>query len=208
MPFAKAPAPADAGFTLVEVLVGIVLTAILVLGMTTLWAVIGDEFQNLSYRQKAVFALSGETERLAQVYRFAPPAPFTQGVLVGTSSRLIYAQGYNQGQIIDTNNDFLLGEVFYHDRGNGIGADDLNLVWLDRQNNVVAALSWTAPDLNTVPPADNPVAAAANCSAVPCVLLTVFIEYPYRFNLTDRSLVPPTKLDTISLYTIVARRGE
>lgn len=188
------PTNSQTGFTLVEVMVGIVLTAILALGLTALWAFVGDEFLRLGLRQKAVFALNGEMERLAMVYRFDNPT--TEAV---TANRLIYAFTHSFGSIIDKNGDFQIGEIFYYDGGNGIGPDDRNLVWLDEGKNIVAAISWTSNPFIASSP-------AADCLGGSCSLLVLYIEFPYRFDLASQNLQPVAPLDAISLQTIIGKK--
>ena len=57
------------GFTLIEVLIGTVLIAILVLGLSGLWTTVNNQFLFLTLKQKAIFVLNGEMERLAALYR-------------------------------------------------------------------------------------------------------------------------------------------
>lgn len=205
-----------AGFTLIEVMVGIVLAALLIMGLTSLWALVGEEFSRLTLRQKAVFALNGEMERLVAVYRVE--TPLTQSVIYASPSpaptgRFIYNNTYaaqpTGGAILDTDNNFQVREVFYFSAG---GTGDRNLVWLDRAKGVVGNVSWTAPNLTDpnvvgIPAVDSPVAAAATCQDVSCVLLTLYIEFPYRFDLATRALQAMTPVRTISLKTIAGRKG-
>ena len=58
------------GFTLIEVLIGTVLIAILVLGLSGLWTTVNNQFLFLTIKQKAIFVLNGEMERLSALYRF------------------------------------------------------------------------------------------------------------------------------------------
>ncbi len=60
----------QSGFTLVEVLVGIVITSILVLGLAGLWTTVNNQFLFLTIKQKAIFVLNGEMERLSALYRY------------------------------------------------------------------------------------------------------------------------------------------
>ena len=57
------------GFTLIEVLIGTVLIAILVLGLSGLWTTVNNQFLFLTLKQKAIFVLNGEMERLTALYR-------------------------------------------------------------------------------------------------------------------------------------------
>ena len=59
----------QAGFTLVEVMIGTVLIAILVLGLSGLWTTVNNQFLLLTLKQKAIFVLNGEMERLTALYR-------------------------------------------------------------------------------------------------------------------------------------------
>ncbi|MDP7054754.1 MAG: hypothetical protein QGI61_11365, partial [Alphaproteobacteria bacterium] len=70
MPKADGSAPTEVGMTLIEVLVGIVMTAILVLGLTGVWTTVGSEFLFLTVKQKTIFVLNGEMERLTSLFRY------------------------------------------------------------------------------------------------------------------------------------------
>lgn len=59
---------AQTGMTLVEVMMAMVLTAILLVGMNALWVEISREVDALVLRQKAIFRLNGEMERLTGLY--------------------------------------------------------------------------------------------------------------------------------------------
>ena len=61
--------PRQFGFTLIEVLIGTVLIAILVLGLSGLWTTVNNQFLFLTLKQKAIFVLNGEMERLTALYR-------------------------------------------------------------------------------------------------------------------------------------------
>lgn len=65
----------QSGITLMEVMIGIVLVGILVLGMNGLWEAAARQLDEASLRQRAVFRLNGEMERLSALYIFgAGPA--------------------------------------------------------------------------------------------------------------------------------------
>ena len=182
----------------------------------TLWSVISDEFFRLGLRQRAIFALNGEMERLAAIYRRTVPT--TEAV---TGGRSIYASTDATSNAIETtSSDFVVGEVYYHDRGNGIGNDDINLVWLDTSEppegsppvitppEFVGAISWTLTALTT-----NPANKADDCLGAACQMLTLYIRFPYRFNTTTKALEAmfvddESKLDEITLQTIAARKEQ
>ncbi len=78
------PRPAtrrQSGFTLIEVMVAFALTMVLMIGMSALWTVVAAQFDSLVYRQKAIFRLNGEMERLVGLYNYsssvAGPPPVT-----------------------------------------------------------------------------------------------------------------------------------
>ncbi|WP_434620425.1 type IV pilus modification PilV family protein [Azospirillum sp. B2RO_4] len=101
----------QSGITLMEVMIGIVLVGILLLGMNGLWEAAARQLDEASLRQRAVFRLNGEMERLSALYIFGPvpttstnlvsvadyatsTIPARIGSYIGTSvsnSRLIYA---------------------------------------------------------------------------------------------------------------------
>jgi|GEM_PF-804429 len=59
----------EGGMTLIEVMVGFTLVGILLLGMDSLWVTVNAQMDRQVLRQKAVFRLNGEMERLNYLYR-------------------------------------------------------------------------------------------------------------------------------------------
>lgn len=83
--------------------------------------------------------------------------------------------------------------------------DDRNIVWLDRERNIVAQISWLLEDM---PSTDPSVATDTPCKTTSCKRLTLLLDYPFRF---DASATPPFQptmgpIETITLQTIVGRR--
>ena len=196
-----------AGFTLIEIMVSMVLTGILVAGVVGLWGMVGEQFFRLSLRQKAVFVLHGQMERIAQLYRSGnmsaslvtttnyPNHPHP------TQNHFIFPSGNSLVAVLA---DFVAvdgkGAIFYWDQGNaGATVEDRNLVWLDDDKNVVAQLSWT---LEPNPSDDDPVNASM-CFNGPCQHLTLYMDYPYRFN--NGAPTTTSNRDTISLKTIIGQ---
>jgi Tfp pilus assembly protein PilV len=68
------PGDGEAGMSLVEVMVAIFITAILVMGLSSLWTRVNDQFLYLTLRQKAIFVLNGEMERLTAMIRYRDTA--------------------------------------------------------------------------------------------------------------------------------------
>ena len=205
------------GFTLIEIMVGMVLTGVLVAGMTSLWGMVAEQFFRVSLRQKAVFVLHGHMERLAQLYRFGniaanmsvnpsttgyihPPlaATVAHSILRDSTTGLATDQmmittaankaAFPEGNILNLNNT--AAEVA-----------DRNLVWLDMEKDLTAQLSWTLVSLS-----DQCFPDPDEQTSVGCQILTLYLDYPYRFTAGS----PPTNValdtvETISLQTIVGR---
>lgn len=225
----------QSGITLMEVMIGIVLVGLLALGMNGLWEAAARQLDEASLRQRAVFRLNGEMERLSALYIFASgPAnpvavtdyatatiPAQAGSYIGTtvsSSRYIYASTtltppltssaatFAEAVTADGQNaNNVYSQIWYLDAGSfGTTTDDRNLVWLDREREVLAQISWELSDL----PATNPsLGEVRPCSGAPCQLLTFYLDYPFRY--TTASTDPRGDMgpvETITLQTIVGRR--
>lgn len=59
------------GFTLIEVMVGFLLAALLFVGMNQFWVVVAGQIDELTLRQKAIFRINAEMERLMEIFRLA-----------------------------------------------------------------------------------------------------------------------------------------
>lgn len=222
----------QSGITLMEVMIGIVLVGLLVLGMNGLWEAAARQLDEASLRQRAVFRLNGEMERLSALYVFGtgPTSPVAVtdyatatipariGSYIGTTvsgTRYIYASGQAGLMAPDAstfalpvdadgqNANTIYSPILYLDAGSiGTPTDDRNLVWLDREREVLAQISWELSDLpNTATTGSKP------CSGAPCQLLTLYLDYPFRY--TTASTDPRGDMgpvETITLQTIVGRR--
>ena len=193
---------AQSGFMLAEVMVSLVLVMIFVLGMNSFWVVTVRQFDDLALRQKAIFRLNSEMERLAGLYNVGasfsctqvtdygtPPAnagsyiatsvtSINSGVPADTlcsssyvdSQRFIYsyASGSNATNWWITNdpndtltfsapkasNDSNIEIIYRYVAVWNVGNDafttnDRNLVWLDRDHNLVAQISWDLQDIRS-----------------------------------------------------------
>lgn len=222
------------GLTLIELLVTLVLLSVLVLGLAGLWSNVSGLFLTLTLRQKAVFVLNGEMERLSALYRFtgfgadapdsdnsaSPPdqqyeGPVPRKIYPVTSAGVPVVNSIvtqNAGTFTCGAND--CAALVFHD-GNGAGAnDDRIYVWLDQARRITARLSWSVEDLVGV-------SGASNCSngvpaqdggppggIAPCQELTVYLEFPFRF-IDDTTPDAPTdfgRVNQMTLKTIVGRR--
>ncbi|MDP6814058.1 MAG: prepilin-type N-terminal cleavage/methylation domain-containing protein [Alphaproteobacteria bacterium] len=238
-------APGQAGMTLIEVLVGIVMTSILVLGLTGLWTTVNNEFLFLTVKQKAIFVLHGEMTRLTSLFRYADVAADSDYRQVTYSSNSLgdeFSQSVDQTRYVymdsptlavvqeivnsnsNANADFSCGAAGGFDPDcagvvlvdtNGVGNDDdRNYVWIDMKRRITGRLSW---ELSTIPnnantcynPATDANGACADlCYNGSCQLLTLFLQYPFRY--TD-SADPDTdagfnRTQSLILKTIVGRR--
>ncbi|MFN3075825.1 MAG: prepilin-type N-terminal cleavage/methylation domain-containing protein [Alphaproteobacteria bacterium] len=209
---------AGSGFTLIEVMVSMVLTAILVLGLSAVWTVASGQFLRLALRQKAILALSGETERLVSYYarggsgllqagdttclQAAPVDPAID-INGNTVPALIYPLNgcaVDVTQILAQNvvaapveGLFDLGQVYVvAGAGAQAGVASDNLVWLDRDKHLAGRLFWTVQ-------ADG-VAAQNGAQATPdlpgagvcpdpgCRVLTTYLRYPVRVSAANGAL--------------------
>lgn len=188
------------GFTLIEVMVGMVLASILVMGLTSLWGVITTQFIDLSLRQRAVFALNGEMERLAAIYSSNALPTVTA---VGATGRFVYSDTVSFVHAAPNLANFVVtydGKLFYYD-GNAGTTDDRNLVWIDYAKKVVGKLTWENA---------NYLGVGAQCViggiTNQCNLITMHLEYPFRMtDMTTGALSAsefPVKSE-IDLITIV-----
>ncbi|MBP2295468.1 type IV pilus modification PilV family protein [Azospirillum rugosum] len=155
----------------------------------------------------------------------APMAPgYEAGSYIGTSpdgvSRRIYRTGQPGIEFADRNQtggvDFdepiaddkenaqkVYGRIFYFDNDTAsTTSDDRNLVWIDKGRRVVGQLSWELLPVNDSA-GTRPCYPAG--TATPCNLLTVFLDYPFRFSADNpRGAMGP--VETITLQTIVGQR--
>ena len=231
--------PFQLGFTLIEVMVGFVLVFVLMLGLNALWTQVGAQFDDLVYRQKAIFRLNGEMERLTAQYNSGTAiatagdnhtlnVPANAGSFISTltgsgstagsppepASRLIYGTASSPGFVLDSTVSANLASfvtaipandvgtatrdtyryvLYFKDTGTPLASR--NVVWLDRSRKVVAQLSWDLYQVST------------SCYSGDCNLLTVYIDYPFRFNTTAGTYapIPGTPVETITAQTLVGR---
>ncbi|MBF0180578.1 MAG: prepilin-type N-terminal cleavage/methylation domain-containing protein [Magnetococcales bacterium] len=198
------------GFTLIELMVAIVLTALLVAGLTGLWGMVNEQFFQHMLRQKAVFTLHGHMERLVALYRYT--AFLGDGTIhlsgfTGTTN-LIHKTGVGEN---DASNAFVTGLVDYKTSNTAVKKSEfelgqvlfvananLDVVWLDRDLDVTAKMYWNL---------DKIVTALSCYSGSACYRLTLWLEFPFRF-VEDANPVAtmPGITQKISLQTLIGRR--
>jgi len=195
------------GFTLIEVMAAGVILSVLVLGLTQVWAAVGERSIDTTIRQKAVFVLNGEMERLTALYNLTG---FGAGVATDTNGYGAPA-GYADDRAIyrmDTNGFMPTGaDAFVTDSvatfdstvesrvlfdDNTPDSTDRNYVWIDRQRGVMGRIGWSETDL---PGAGNGNGNgngnggtgsglcfdyAGGTAGDNCREITLFLDYPFR----------------------------
>ncbi len=213
----------QSGLTLIEIMVTVVLMSILILGISGLWANVSGDFVALTIRQKAIFVLGGEMERLSALYRFgdfpaveASSGYDTAGGLLPANRNVYPDAAANPSSVVDdivvTSTDATFncgdescaGQVLFIP--NAVSATSRNYVWIDQARNIVGELS-----LAIAPVASPGTVDPANCvngGTNPCQELTVYLEFPLRYQ-NDTTVPPFAELgrqETLSLKTIVGER--
>lgn len=205
----------QAGVTQIEVLIGITLTATMVLGLISLWTLVDDQFQRLQWRQKAVFELNAETARLAALYRYTDfiddaGKHADDGITLGRwiyrsdpspSSNPAGMAGLVAAEAKDsdvTAASFGARQILHMDYpGKPTKDTHTNTVWLDRSHLITAELSWSLGDIGL-----------DDCWSGPCYLMTVSLRYPYRLVAGTGPMVDDLgEVQTLTLQTVVGRRA-
>lgn len=220
----------DEGFTIIEVMAaGALLSALglcLVSGTTVL--------DRLSYetllRQKAVFVLNGEMERVAALYTKtsfgSSQTVSTTGYtavsgIINSGKRATYVSSQPQVTFAATtaasftNASTANSTVWLYQTGNATQ----NYVWLDRDRSLLARLSWSSCDVTDQTSASCWVTGGkqktgkntASCYGYGggtgvCDLITMFLDYPYTISGGAPTPLATVTATTMSLSTIVGRR--
>jgi prepilin-type N-terminal cleavage/methylation domain-containing protein len=212
------------GFSLLEVMVASTILSIFILGIGGFWYQASTRTNDLVLKEKAIFALSGELERISALYVYTSYAtdavngPLTttgyDGLASLPTTRLIYAgdiSSYASNDYVrNVYGSFNADEFEVYVASNILPALKRDYIWVDKGRSIVGRLSWTATDITSVPSCvqaldcscqrfDNVASSGGRCK-----LLDVYLEYPYRIN-SSGNVTPPASLQTISLRTIVGR---
>lgn len=220
------------GFTLIEVMIAMALTAILVTGMVNLWAVVADQFFRLTMREKAIMAMNGEMERLNALYTFGQLAANTNTCLttstVSGSTYKIFDVSSNvnseDGTTTCNATSMYATTDATFDYGQILGFTDTNsrkhnMVFLDKNKGVCGSFYWgvditgsTDANISTF---SGLVPQNTFCyyggqyqgSSHNCALISLYMEFPYRYNSSTLQCDDTIgKKETISVKTIVGRR--
>jgi hypothetical protein len=198
--------------------------SIFILGIGGFWYQASSRVSDLVLRQKAIFVLSGELERIAALYVFtAFPTDLAHGPVTTTgyndglaslpATRLIYpsnVSAFATNNYVTTTYATFSGNQFYVMlQSNLLPSLNRTYVWIDKSRNIVGRLSWMTTDISVVS-----CIQAADCSCQRsdnlstsggvCKQLDAYLEYPYRID-SSGNITPPATLETLSLRTIVGR---
>jgi len=223
------------GFSLIEVMIGTVLTAILVIGMASMWSEVDKGFLYLTVRQKAIFVLNGEMERLTALYRFTDldttdPSTETDQYTIpageddfatSNPTRLIYSNPSDSSvideMVVNTSAVSATSTLFdcvsgteIHDTScaGRIFFDDNSNDTLDRNFVWIDQFRKIVGRLSW----SEDTTIDADCfpvgGASSCKQITLFLQYPFRYldHDTPDGDIAIGKRETLSLMTIVGRR--
>jgi prepilin-type N-terminal cleavage/methylation domain-containing protein len=220
------PRSQQRGFSLLEVMFASTILSVIILGVGGFWYAANSHVADLVLKQKAIFVLNAEVERLTALYVFTgfatDPAngPVTttgyDGLPALPTKRLIYPSdltsfmGAGNNFVTTSAGTFPTGSEFLvWTNSNILPALNRTYVWIDKNRNLVGRLSWVATDIvvsSCIQTADCSCQRFDNLSlnGGRCQRLDVYLEYPYRFA-TSGTVTAPTQLQTISVGTIVGR---
>ena len=212
----------QAGFTLVEVMAAGVILSVLAVGLAHMWAAVGAQSIDLTVRQKAVFVLNGEMERLSSLYFFTGFGAVT----VTDTSGYDTPTGFVDDRVIyrDATNSFMAsgGDAFVVDQATFLaGADSLvllqdavgtandrNFVWIDRNREIVGRLSWVEETVAKQDTCNNKDCFcfdwAGGTNGTDCREITLYLEFPFRMTPTGPETMDQP-LQIMPLKTVVGR---
>ncbi len=199
--------------------------SIFILGIGSFWYQASSRTYELVLKEKAIFALSGELERISALYVYTSYAAdavngplittgYTDGLASLPTTRLIYAGNISSyaanDYVRNVYGSFNADEFEVFVKSNILPALKRDYIWVDKSRSVVGRLSWTATDITSVTScvqgfdcscqrSDNVASSGGRCQ-----LLDVYLEYPYRID-SSGNITAPQSLQTISLRTIVGR---
>ncbi|HAT49644.1 MAG: prepilin-type N-terminal cleavage/methylation domain-containing protein [Nitrospirae bacterium] len=192
------------GISLIEVMMGIVLLSLFVIGVAEFWAVFKGQLVQNTIRQQAVFVLHGQMERIVAIYRQPDESYQIYGLTTDynadhpDTSHSILVDSPN-GLVTSDRNDFAQGVIFFQDTGIfGPSSKDRNVVWIDQEHGVAGYLSWVLAGIGQ-----------ANCyPGVYCQELKIYLDYPYWVEKNDMILQlrpSPDGIDTLRIDTLVGQ---
>ncbi|QWR77230.1 type II secretion system protein [Candidatus Magnetomonas plexicatena] len=202
------------GFTLVEIVVAMFIAGVLCAATVKLWDVTGLLYFHSSLKQKAIFALNSQTERLTSLYRWCD----LYSHITHSSDNISYRSGYvttcNYDFFKTNAADFTQWEDVYYDSGN-----DYDAVYVDKNRNVVGKLYWTQQSVydcgmcstngGTCSGSGDDFGTYSGFKTSEAVCLTINLDYPYRWDNNTLSIKEDSAMlphRTIKVMTIVATK--
>lgn len=208
------------GFMLIDVMSAAVVLSIFIVGIGAFWVTADRQVSDLVLRQKAVLVANGELERLSLIYNhtsfgiFGPVTTTGYEDSVFPTTRLIYpnsldpAYTSNGDDYVTTSSATFSGsEPKVWVRSQFLSSLNRSYVWLSKDQNVMARLSWVSTDISPSP------CTTGSCvcrnflgfGTGSCRQISLFVEYPYR--LVSGAPVAGSRIDSVTLSTIVGRRS-
>lgn len=212
------------GFSLLEVMFASMILSVIILGVGGFWYAANSRVADLVLKQKAIFVLNAEVERLTALYVFTGfatdpannPVTTTGYNGVGPFTRLVYPIDLTSfmgggGNFVTTSaNTFSTGSEFLiWDNLGFLSSLNRTYVWIDKNRNLVGRLSWVDTPINIGSCIqDNDCSCQRfdnqSLNGGRCRRLDVYLEYPYRFAVSG-TVTAPAQLETISIKTIAGR---
>lgn len=212
------------GFSLLEVMFASTILSIFILGIGSFWYQASSRASELVLKQKAIFVLSGELERISALYVYTSfPADlvngpvtttgYTDGLASISTSRLIYPSNvgsFGGGNYVTSTYATFSGNEFYVLlKTNLFSSLNRTYIWIDKSRNIVGRISWTTTSISVAScvqlldcschRSDNLALTGGVCNR-----LDAYLEYPYRID-SSGNITAPATLETLSLKTIVGR---
>ncbi len=222
-PAAASPASAlrrQRGFMLIDIMSAGVVLSIFIVGIGAFWVTADRQVSDLVLRQKAVLVANGELERLSVIYNytsfgFAGPVTTTgYEASAFPTTRLIYpttlSPAYTTGgdnYVTTSSGAFSGGRPRVWVNSQLLISLNRSYVWLSRDQNVMARLSWVSTDISP-DPCTTGSCVCRNFLGIgtgSCRRISLFVEYPYR--LVSGAPVAGSRIDSVTLSTIVGRRS-
>ncbi|MEO5351115.1 MAG: hypothetical protein H7836_15955 [Magnetococcus sp. YQC-3] len=196
------------GFTLLETLLAMSVATLLTFQIWNHLVKIQERWQWQQWRLQAILVANGEMERLYALYQYATPEPESSpasyyqdggGVIHPTIDHLVHGPNGAHNNLLAASMAAFRDEAGLHAILRIPGPR--NVVWLDREAGHTAQLSWLTQPVN------DPVAAPCHGPGGECLLVTLFLDYPYRIGSDDDPLVPIGEaVQTLVLKTIIGKR--
>lgn len=172
MPRIRKPG-SQAGFTLIEAMTAGVVLSILTLGLMGVWSSAGASVNSIVTREKAIWTLNAQMERLVALYQFTefgatgPEATSGYGYSASyADDRMIFGPNTDASMappgtlpvvklIVGAANGFLktTATAFETEEGHNVFYDTgllsahRNYVWIDRDRDLIGRLSWEETDI-------------------------------------------------------------